>query len=73
MGIDLGGLDSFLLVAASATAVGWLVAAAALYLVRRPAEPPVGALTLELGREPPAVANFLVNDFRSRMTPFPPR
>ena len=64
MGIDLGGLDSFLLVAAAATAVGWLVAAAALYLVRRPAEPPVGMQTLELGPEPPAVANFLVNDFR---------
>ncbi len=64
MGIDLGGLDSFLLVAAAATAVGWLVAAAALYLVRRPAEPPVGTQTLQLGAEPPAVANFLVNDFR---------
>jgi hypothetical protein len=33
VGIDLGGLDSVLLVAAAATAVGWLVAAAALYLV----------------------------------------
>ena len=41
----------------------WLVAAALLYLTRRPAEPPVGPRTLELGPEPPAVANFLVNDF----------
>ena len=64
MGIDPGGLDSVLLVAAAATAVGWLLAAAALFLVRRPAEPPIGAQTLELGPEPPAVANFLVNDFR---------
>ena len=31
---------------------------------RRPPEPPVGARTLDLGAEPPAVANFLVNDFR---------
>jgi hypothetical protein len=42
----------------------WLVAAGLVYLSRRPAEPTVGPRTLDLGPEPPAVANFLVNDFR---------
>jgi hypothetical protein len=53
-----------LVVAAVASAAVWLLAAAGLYLARRPAEPPVGERTLELGPEPPAVANFVVNDFR---------
>lgn len=35
-----------------------------VFLLRRPPEPPIGPRTLELGPEPPAVANFLVNDFR---------
>jgi hypothetical protein len=33
-------------------------------MLRRPPEPPVGPRTLDLGPEPPAVANFLVSDFR---------
>jgi hypothetical protein len=49
---------------ALATGALWLLAAFVLYLSRRPAEPPVGERTLELGPEPPAVANFLVNDWR---------
>ena len=47
-----------------AAAAAWLVAAAILHLLRRSPEPPVGPRTLELGPEPPAVANFLVHDFR---------
>ena len=47
-----------------AAAVLWLLAAGLVYLRRRPSEPEVGLRTLELGPEPPAVANFLVNDFR---------
>ena len=35
-----------------------------MFVVRRPPEPPVGPRTLDLGPEPPAIANFLVNDFR---------
>jgi hypothetical protein len=58
------GFDLVLAIAAAAAAVAWLVAAAVLYLSRRPPEPPVGPRTLELGLEPPAVANFLVNGFR---------
>ena len=50
--------------AAVATAALWLFAAAVVFLRRRPAEPPIGARTLDLGPEPPAVANLLVNDFR---------
>lgn len=41
----------------------WLLAVAAVRLVRRPVEARVGAKTLDLGSEPPAVANLLVNDF----------
>lgn len=47
-----------------AAALAWLLAAGLTYLRLRPCEPPVGAKTLELGPESPAVANFLVNSFR---------
>lgn len=42
----------------------WLVAAAAVLVSRGPPQPPVGPRTLELGAEPPAVANFLTHGFR---------
>jgi hypothetical protein len=51
-------------VVALAACALWLAAASVLYLSRKPAEPEVGEQTLDLGPEPPAVANFLVNDFR---------
>jgi hypothetical protein len=57
-------LDPVLVAVALATGAVWLVAAGILYLSRRPAQPSVGERTLELGPEPPAVANFLVNDWR---------
>jgi hypothetical protein len=60
---NLSGLDAALAAGALATGAVWLVAAGAVHLVRRPPEPPVGPRTLDLGPEPPAVANFLVNDF----------
>jgi hypothetical protein len=41
-----------------------LVAAAAVLISRAPPQPPVGSRTLELGAEPPAVANFLTHGFR---------
>jgi hypothetical protein len=53
-----------LAVAAAAASVVWLAAAAIVFVARRPPEPPVGARTLDLGPEPPAVANLLVNDWR---------
>lgn len=53
-----------LFVAALATGAAWLLAAAVVFVVRRPPEPPVGPRTLDLGPEPPAVATFLVNCFR---------
>lgn len=62
--LDLSGWDGVLAVAALAAAGAWLLAAAAVYVIRRPPEPPIGPRTLELGPEPPAVANFLVSDFR---------
>lgn len=60
----LAGAQLVLAIAAAASALAWLLAAGALYLLRKPPEPPVGPRTLDLGAEPPAVANFLVNDFR---------
>jgi len=61
---DLSGTDAVLAVAAAAASLAWLVAVAIVFVSRRPPEPPVGPRTLELGAEPPAVANFLANDFR---------
>jgi Predicted membrane protein (DUF2207) len=64
VGSNLSDFDALLVVAAVATGVAWLAAAAVVYLVRKPPEPPVGPRTLDLGPEPPAVVNFLVNHFR---------
>jgi hypothetical protein len=52
------------IVAALVTSAAWCVAAGAVFVSRRPPEPTVGPRTLELGPEPPAVANLLVNHFR---------
>ena len=62
--LELSGTEAVLAVGALATGAAWLVAAGVVYLVRRPPEPAVGPRTLDLGSEPPAVANFLVNDWR---------
>jgi predicted membrane protein DUF2207 len=61
---DLIGRDADLALLACATGALWIAGAAILYASRHPAEPPVGPRTLELGPEPPAIANFLVHDFR---------
>jgi hypothetical protein len=53
-----------LVVLTVATAIAWLVGAGIAFLLRRPPEPPVGPKTLDLGVEPPAIANFLVHGFR---------
>jgi hypothetical protein len=62
--IDLGGADLGLALAALGAGVAWLLAAGWLYVSRLPTEPEPGPRTLDLGSETPAVANFLVNDFR---------
>ena len=64
MTFGLEGTDLALALAALATGAVWLAAAGVVFLSRRPPEPPIGPKTLELGPEPPAVANFLVNGFR---------
>jgi Predicted membrane protein (DUF2207) len=52
-------------IAATAAATApWLLAVGVVYLRRRPPRPEPGPPTLDLGPEPPAVANFLVHDFR---------
>lgn len=52
-------------IAATAAATApWLLAVMVVYLRRRPNEPKPGPPTLDLGPEPPAVANLLVHDFR---------
>jgi Predicted membrane protein (DUF2207) len=53
-----------LVVLTALTTGAWLVAAGVVFLLRRPPEPPVGQKTLDLGPEPPALANFLVHGFR---------
>jgi len=47
-----------------AAAALWLLAAAALLISRAPPTPVVGMRSLELGAEPPAVANFLTHGWR---------
>jgi Predicted membrane protein (DUF2207) len=52
-------------IAATAAATApWLLAVAIVYVRRRPDKPEPGPPTLDLGPEPPAVANLLVHDFR---------
>jgi hypothetical protein len=60
----LDALDGVLALAGIAAGAMWLAAAGAVYLLRRPPQPPVGSRTLELGPEPPAIANLLVSRFR---------
>ncbi|HEX6699883.1 MAG TPA: hypothetical protein VF101_04055 [Gaiellaceae bacterium] len=51
-------------IAATAAATApWLLAVAIVYFRRRPPKPEPGPPTLDLGPEPPAVANLLVHDF----------
>ena len=57
------GLGLTAVVVAAATAP-WLLAVAIVYLRRRPNRPEPGPPTLDLGAEPPAIANLLVHDFR---------
>jgi hypothetical protein len=60
----LPGYEPNLLDLVAASAVGlWLLVVAAVRWARRPVEARVGARTLDLGPEPPAVANLLANDF----------
>jgi Predicted membrane protein (DUF2207) len=52
-------------IAATAAATApWLLAVGVVYLRRRPTTPEQGPATLDLGPEPPAVANLLVHGFR---------
>ncbi|HUG65935.1 MAG TPA: hypothetical protein VMK83_12015 [Gaiellaceae bacterium] len=62
--VDLGSLEPLVLGAGIVGSLLWLAGAAFAYALRAPERPPVGARVLDLGPEPPAVANFLVNDFR---------
>jgi hypothetical protein len=62
--LDFTGQELEIVLLGVATGALWLAAAAFLLASRAPATPRVGTRTLELGPEPPAVANFLVHDFR---------
>jgi hypothetical protein len=59
--LDLGALEPLVVGGAIVGSLLWLAAAAFAYALRTPPRPPIGPLTLVLGPEPPAVANFLVN------------
>ena len=61
---ELSGADGVLVVAAFVTSAVWPLVAPPCSCSGAKPEPQVGPRTLELGPEPPAVANFLVNDFR---------
>ena len=60
----LGILEPLVLGAGLVTSALWLAAAAFVYAFRAPPKPEPGPRTLDLGPEPPAVANFLVNGFK---------
>jgi hypothetical protein len=60
----LGDSDLVLALVAVGASLGWLAAAGALLVSRMPPRPAVGPRTLELGPEPPAVANFLTHGWR---------
>ena len=62
--MDLAETEPLLVVGAIVTGLLWLLATLWLYVSRLPAEPPAGPKTLDLGPEPPAIASFLVHDFR---------
>src|SRR5262245_4848654 len=64
-GLDLSGHEVDLVLLGLAAGALWIAGAAWLYATRHPLDPPIGARTLDLGPEPPAVANLLVNAFRS--------
>ena len=58
-------MDSELLLVFSifVSCTGWVIAVLVVVVARTPPRPPAGPKTLELGPEPPSVANFLVHDF----------
>jgi hypothetical protein len=62
--LDLPGGELEIALLGVAAGMLWLGAAAFFYAARHPADPPVGPRTLDLGPEPPAVANVLVHGFR---------
>ena len=62
--VDLGTLEPLVVGAGLVTSLLWFAAAAFVFALRAPPRPPLGPRTLDLGPEPPAVANLLVNDFR---------
>jgi Predicted membrane protein (DUF2207) len=65
MGVfDASGRELEIVLLGLAAGALWLAAAAFVYVSRFPQRPAEGPRTLELGPEQPAVASFLVHDFR---------
>ena len=62
--LDLGTLEPLVAAGGIVGSLLWLALAAFVYAWRSPPRPDAGLRTLDLGPEPPALANFLVNDFR---------
>jgi hypothetical protein len=58
------GRPALTVVAVAAATAPWLLAVGIVYLRRQPNDAQPGPPTLDLGPEPPAVANLLVHDFR---------
>jgi hypothetical protein len=51
--------------------LAWLAALAVIRVLRQPRRAPAAPATMDLGSEPPAVANLLVNNFRSTREAIP--
>src|SRR5262245_9543068 len=62
--LDLGTLEPLVGAGGIVGSLLWLALAAFVYAWRAPPRPEPGPGTLDLGPEQPALANFLVNDFR---------
>ena len=62
--LDLGTLEPLVAAGGIVGTLLWLALAAFVFASRAPPRPEAGPRTLDLGPEPPALANFLVNDFR---------
>jgi hypothetical protein len=70
--LDSADPKSFALFAAgTVVTLAWVAALGVLRMVRQPRRASVGRLTMDLGLEPPAVANLLVNNFRPRRDAVP--
>ena len=61
---SIGPIDRGLIAVGAVLAAGWLAAIGVIRLIREPRNPHPAAETMDLGPEPPALANLLTSNFR---------